>query len=296
MPGGPRLGRVRVFLSYRRRDCTWAAQCLKYALRSGGHDAFLDTGAIVEGAAFREVIRDALAGSDLVLALVGPAFDVDRLREPADAVSFEWRQARFLGCAVHPVLVDGARMPAEQALPTELRWFCRRNASTLAGPALGAQIDALVAAVAQLATPPRPVRRVLWVDDNPANNEDERTLLREEGVVFDNVVSTAEAIEQLTFADYDLVITDLGRRGSSDRSEGAGRTLLRHPVITNAGPPVVVYAGLGALRQEAELEAAGAYGVAVDPVRLCELVRQALGRTPPDPAPPAAHLERRSSR
>lgn len=267
-----------VFLSYRRRDSAFAAQSLRYALRLAGHEVFLDTGAIEPGDAFRDVIRDALSGSGLVLALVGPQFDTARLDQPLDPVAFEWRQARFLGCAVHAVLIDDAVMPPERDLPPDLRWFCQRSASTLDGPTLGEQIDALVAHVPRLAARPRGAFRVLWVDDNPANNEYERSLLRPDGIVFDNVVSTAEAIEQLRFSTYDLVITDLGRRSSSDRSQQAGHALLTNPVITDGGPPVVVYAGRDAVRQQEALLALGAFGVSRTREHLLALVREALGR------------------
>jgi CheY-like chemotaxis protein len=270
---------VLVFLSYRRSDSAFAAQALRYALRSAGHDVFLDTGSIAAGEAFRAVIRDSVQRSDLVLSLVGPGFPVDRLHEPLDAVAFEWRQAQLGGCMVHAVLIDGAPMPAEQDLPADLRWFCKRSASALHGPTLGQQIDALVAAVPRLASSPRGVARVLWVDDKPANNEVERSLLRADGIVFDNVVSTAEAIAQLQLTSYDLVITDLGRWGLSDRSRDAGRELLASPVIANGGPPVVVYGGRGTERRAAELTGLGAFGVCKNRQDLLTLVRQALGRT-----------------
>jgi CheY-like chemotaxis protein len=269
---------MEVFLSYRRKDSAFAAQAIHYALRLGGHAVFLDTGAIAPGEAFRDVIRDSLARSELVLALVGTLWDATRLPAPLDPVAFELRQARFLGCMVHAVLLDGAAMPVEQALPADLRWFCKRTASTIAGVSAGQQIDALVAQVPLLAARPRGASRVLWVDDNPANNERERSILRQDGIVFDNVVSTREAIEQLTTSTYDLVITDLGRRWSSDRSARAGRELLDDPVITDGGPPVIVYAGSGAVREQAQLRARGAQGVTADLTRLLAMVREVLGR------------------
>jgi CheY-like chemotaxis protein len=277
---------VHVFLSYRRRDSAFAAQALRYALRSAGHEVFLDTGTIAAGEAFREAIRDSLERSELVLSLVGPAFDAARLHEPLDVVAFELRQARFIGCAVHAVLLEGAPMPAEEDLPADLRWFCKRSASALDGTGLGGQIDALVAEVPRLGARPRGTPRVLWVDDNPANNERERSLLRRDGVVFDNVVSTPEALEQLRMSSYDLVITDLGRRRSSDRSQSAGRDLLASPEISNGGPPVVIYGGPEAIRQAAELYALGAFGVSRNREHLLELVRDALGRSAPERAGP----------
>jgi CheY-like chemotaxis protein len=269
---------VFVFISYRRADSAFAAHALRYALRLTGHEVFLDTGTIAPGEAFRDVIRDSLQKSDLVLSLVGARFGASRLSDPLDPVAFELRQSRSFGCAVHAVLIDGARMPAEQDLPADLRWLCKRSATILADPMLGQQIDALVAEVPRLAAQPRGLARVLWVDDNPANNEYERSRLRVEGIVFDNVVSSAEAIEQLRLSTYDLVISDLGRRWSSDRSETAGVHLLRDPVVADGGPPLIVYAGHQAVKQRAELLRDGAFGATDNPTELVKLVRQALGR------------------
>jgi CheY-like chemotaxis protein len=218
-----------------------------------------------------------LTRSDLVLFLVGPGFDPERLREPNDVVAFEWTQARFYGCGVQLVLVDEARMPRAVDLPAQLRWIGERSASALKTATLARDIDALVEAVPHLTARPR-VSRVLWVDDQPANNEWERGVLRAEAILFDNVVSTGEAIERLQSDQYDLVITDLGREKSSDRSYGAGFDLLAHPLITDNGPPVIVYGGSNAVEQSEELGRRGARGVTADPLRLFELVRQELGR------------------
>lgn len=272
-----------VFISYRRRSSSFAALALTYAVRRAGHDAFLDVGSISDGDAYRDVIREALARSDLVLALIAQDLDPARLHEPLDPVAFEWRRARFQGCAVHPVLLDGAPMPGEADLPPDLRWITRSSATALGGPDLDQQVEALVAAVPHLAASPRRVARVLWVDDNPANNEYERSVLRQEGIVFDNVVSSGEAVEQLLLTTYDLVITDLGRRWSSDASGSAGRDLLSHPVIARGGPPVIVYAGRSAVKHRGELEQLGAFGVSDDREHLFELVFQALGREHPPP-------------
>jgi CheY-like chemotaxis protein len=273
---------VVVFICYRRADSAFPAHALRYALRLAGHDVFLDTGTIAPGEAFRDVIRDSLLKADLVLSLVGEKFDACRLGEPLDPVAFEWRQSRFFGCPVHAVLVDGARMPAEQELPADLRWFCKRSATVLADPMLGQQIDALVAEVPRLAAQPRGFARVLWVDDSPVNNEDERSRLRADGLVFDNVVSSSEAIEQLRLSTYDLVISDLGRRGSSDRSQTAGLELLRDPVVSEGGPPLIVYAGRQAVKQRPDLLREGAFGATDNPVALVALVREALGRRSAD--------------
>lgn len=67
--------------------------------------------------------------------------------------------------------------------------------------------------------------------------------MRPHGIVFDSVVCTDEALEQLTNETYDLVITDLGPENSSDCSATAGAAFLDPPIVRTGGPPVIVYAG-----------------------------------------------------
>lgn len=269
---------MQVFVSYQRRDSLLAAHLLGYALRAAGHGAFVDTGSIDGGATFRDTIAGAIGASNLLVALVGAGFDATRLHDPASVIAFEWQRARVHGVPVVPVLVDRPAMLDEAALPAPLRWFCRRNAWPMRSATLGPDVDALVAGLPRLGVSPRRAARVLWVDDRPSNNEGERDRLRMHGLVFDNVVSTREALLQLTQESYDLVITDLGRRTSSDRSSAAGTDLLEHPALQRGGPPVVVYAGAGALAREAELLDRGAAVVCADPWALERAVLKLLGR------------------
>jgi CheY-like chemotaxis protein len=277
-----------VFISYQRADTAFAAAALGYALRGGGHEAFVDTGSIGLGALYRQVISNAVAASNVVLALVGPSFDVTRLHEPTSVVTFEWQRARFHGTTVVPVLVDGGVMPAEATLPAQLRWFTRRNALAVRRASSTPDIDACVAAIPILAAVPRLAARVLWIDDRPSNNEYERKTLRPHGIVFDSVVSTEEAVEQLTQETYDLVITDLGRMSSSDRSSTAGAAFLEHPIVRAGGPPVIVYAGTWAVSRRAELVGRGALDVMANREQLLATVLDVLGRG----AEPADDLER----
>ena len=277
-----------VFVSYQRADTAFAALALGYALRAGGHEAFVDTGSIGAGEAFRKVIANAVSKSNVVLALIGPGFDARRLHEPTSVVAYEWQRARFHGIAVVPVLVDGAALPNDEQLPPELHWFTRPNALALRRASSSADVETCVAAIPALATTPRPAARVLWVDDFPANNEYERKCLRPHGIVFDNVVSTDEAVEQLRNETYDLVITDLGRRDSSDRSATAGAAFLDQPVVREGGPPVIIYAGRSAVAHRDELVKRGALDVMANREHLLATVLKVLGRGPE----PAHDLER----
>lgn len=280
------MKRFNVFISYQRADTLFVAHALGYALRLAGHDAFVDTGSIAGGELYPQVISQAISRANVVLALIGPKFDVKRLHEPDSVVTFEWRYAQYHGACVVPVLVDHAAMPKDNELPPGLRWIAKRNAYALRPSSLEPDVDALVKAIPAMAVEPRRVARVLWVDDKPANNEHERARLRPFGIVFDNVVSTREAVEQLAFENYkyDLVITDLGREHSSDQSRTAGSAFLVHPSVKNAGPPVIVYAGTWAIAQRDELIRLGASDVMANREQLINTVLQMLGRTPEEPA------------
>jgi CheY-like chemotaxis protein len=275
---------VKVFVSYQRADTLFAAHAVGYALRLAGHDAFVDTGSIGGGEVFPQVISTFISEANVVLALIGPAFDVARLHNPDSVVAFEWRRAQFHGCPVVPVLVDDGSMPSDSGLPPELRWLSKRNAYSLRRSSFSGDVSTLVEAIPALVGMPRRAARILWVDDRPANNERERQLLRPEGIVFDNVVSTSEAIEQLLNESYDLVITDLGREESSDRSYDAGAEFLQHPAVSVGGPPVIVYAGRWAVARRDELVRLGAAGVMANREQLIDTVLRTLGRKE-DPAP-----------
>lgn len=274
---------ANIFISYQRSDTLMLAQCLRYALRAGGHEPFLDTGAIPPGVAFAPFIDEAIARSELVLVLIGPSFAYERLSAPNSVLAFEWRRARFHGCAVVPVLADAPAFASDR-VPGELRWLPALNARLVSTQSITADIDELVAAVPALARRPRPSARVLWIDDDPKFNLRERRYLRTQGVSFDNVVSTEEAVEQLRNAAYDLVITDLTRFTLDEQSRTAGLDALQW-VIRAGGPPVIVYSGKSAVSHRNEVLRLGAFGSTNDPSELYALVNQALGRTlPPDGA------------
>src|SRR6185503_3758428 len=96
---------LNVFVHYQRADTALAAHALAYALRLGRHEAFVDTGDIGVGGLYRQVIANAVSTSNVMLALIGPSFDAQRLHEPTSVVTSEWQRARFHGTALVPVLV-----------------------------------------------------------------------------------------------------------------------------------------------------------------------------------------------
>lgn len=271
---------MEVFISYQRADTLFAAHAIGYALRAAGHKAFVDTGSIGGGDLYPQEISKAVSNANVMLACIGPSFDFAQLNAPTSVVAYEWRRAQFHGTAVVPVLVDGGRIPSDAELPAELRWFTKRNAYSLRRESFSDDVATLVNAIPVLAKIPRRAARVLWVDDRPSNNEFERKTLRPHGIVFDNVVSTAEAIDQLVNESYDLVITDLGRAHASDRSQTAGASFLKHPAVNRGGPPVIVYASQRAVKQKEELLRLGALEVTASRQQLIDSVLGVLGRVP----------------
>jgi TIR domain len=130
-----------IFVSYRRDDTRQAAGRLADALadRFGAKRLFRDIETIELGVDFTVALNQALASCAVMLVLIGDkwlniqdAAGQRRLDDPADWIRQEIAIALKRGIRVVPVLVDGAQLPAETALPEELRPLVRRQALDLA--------------------------------------------------------------------------------------------------------------------------------------------------------------------
>ena len=119
---------------------------------------------------------------------------------------------------------------------------------------------------------PAPRRRILWVDDRPANNRLERRAFEELGVEVRVATSTDEALEILSHDRFDVVISDMGRP-PDDR---AGYTLLDALRRGGNHVPFVIYAGSRAPEHVEEAQRRGAIGTTNRSSELIELVVQAL--------------------
>lgn len=129
-----------VFISYRRSETAGEARALfkDLAAALGSGSVFMDVDTIALGRDFRETVRDRLASSEIMLALVGKdwvrikdAAGRRRLDDPDDFVRLEIETALNRGIPVIPVLVQGATMPKIDELPQEIRNFTFRNAFEL---------------------------------------------------------------------------------------------------------------------------------------------------------------------
>jgi hypothetical protein len=127
----------KVFVSYRRDDAQGEAGHLLADLRRrfGEASVFMDITAIGPGEQFRLAIEKAMAECSVVLVVIGrgwldarDASGQRRLDDSSDWVRLEVETALAGKRLVIPVLVQGAAMPREKALPESMRPLARRNA------------------------------------------------------------------------------------------------------------------------------------------------------------------------
>jgi len=103
-----------VFISYRRDDTGPIALALRSELdlRLRGATVFVDQNRIQGGAAWPDVLSDALAKSRLLIALIGDDWAAGRLAVPDDWVAREVGEGLQRNIVL-PVLVNGARLPSD---------------------------------------------------------------------------------------------------------------------------------------------------------------------------------------
>ena len=109
---------------------------------------------------------------------------------------------------------------------------------------------------------------VLWVDDNPKNNVNERRALESLGMEVTLALSTEEGMERLRGRPYDLVISDMKREGD----DTAGYTLLRAMGTAGIKVPVILYSGYQTDKVKEQARQLGAVGCANRADELLELV------------------------
>jgi hypothetical protein len=156
-----------IFLSYRRSDTSGYAGRLADALekRFGKSSVFQDIEAIAPGSNFQYAIDTAIAQCEVVLVLIGDTWSAEqgadgtlRLDDPRDFVRLEVTSALRAGKPVLPVLVEGAKMPAEHTLPADLKTLSRLQGLELSDSRWDYDLDRLAGAIRKL-TGGRPERR-----------------------------------------------------------------------------------------------------------------------------------------
>jgi len=145
----------RIFISYRRDDAAGYAGRLEEALekRLVRGSVFRDVLDIPPGEDFVAAIRARLAGAQAVLVLIGPRWaggetpGQRRIDDEGDFVRLEVAVALDSGARVVPVLLPGAKMPAEADLPVPLKPLARRHALNLSDAHWDADIGRLADAM-----------------------------------------------------------------------------------------------------------------------------------------------------
>ena len=141
-----------IFISYRRDDSASAAGRLAdtLATRFDPGEIFRDVHAVPVGADFREVLREAVRTAQVVLVVIGRFWAVgrssstSRLQEPEDYVRMEIEEALAHDVHVVPVLVEGAQMPAGEAMPESIRRLAYLQAHEVLDSRWDHDVDRLV--------------------------------------------------------------------------------------------------------------------------------------------------------
>lgn len=114
--------------------------------------------------------------------------------------------------------------------------------------------------------------RVLWVDDRPDNNINERRAFEALGLTFTLALSTDEALNRLSDQRFSVVISDMGR----EEGPREGYILLDALRATGSRIPFFIYAGSNAPEHKREVQEHGGQGSTNDPGELFRMVMRAV--------------------
>lgn len=291
---------MRIFISYQRADSQHAAGRLNTLLTSNPkiENVFFDRTSIGIGRRWKDVLLDEIKRTEVVLAVIGSAWNPERLHHDDDQVRFELRTAHGLGKLFVPVIVDGGDIPQGSRLPDDTRWLVDWQAFRIHRETFDRDAGYLMDDLVKLesgepeAEPVAPQDRRpglafsspevavcirgLWVDDHPDNNERERGVLEDFGIEFDLAISTSEAMRKIRRRPYDLVISDMARRSRSERDRHAGLTLIDEIGAAGLELPVIIYGAGSAERLRDEVISRGGAGSTSSPFELYELVRRCV--------------------
>ena len=158
---------ARIFINYRRDDTPGVAGRLfdYLALKYSRRELFMDVDAMKPGMDFVQQLDSQVSQCHVLLAVIGPRWleardrsGQRRLDADRDYVRIELASALKRDIAVIPVLVDGATMPAEEALPDDLKSLARRHALELRHTRFNSDADLIVHALEEVV----PRSRVPW--------------------------------------------------------------------------------------------------------------------------------------
>jgi hypothetical protein len=152
------------FISYRRDDAAGYAGRLHEALedRLGRDQIFRDVDTLEPGQDFVEAIEARLSECRVLLAMIGREWldardsaGKRRLDQPHDYVRLEIARALSRrDVRVIPVLIEGASMPAAEALPEDVRALTRKQAVHVRDDAWEHDVDRLASVISGITSAP----------------------------------------------------------------------------------------------------------------------------------------------
>lgn len=129
----------KIFVCYRRDQIGWTRSIYERLERDFGSEHLcMDVEAMVPGRDFEEQIFESLRQCFAIVVVIGPDWmtvpegsEQPRLFDRHDYVHLEIFSALAQDITIFPVLVDGAQMPSQAALPANLRSFARKHARAI---------------------------------------------------------------------------------------------------------------------------------------------------------------------
>ena len=111
-------------------------------------------------------------------------------------------------------------------------------------------------------------KQILWVDDHPDNNSDERGVIETQGYEFTLATSTNEALTKLARQSFAAIISDM-RRNEGTRE---GYVLLDALRDKGLKTPFIIYAGSSLEVHRLEVRLHGGQGTTSSAVELLDLL------------------------
>jgi TIR domain len=181
-----------VFINYRTVDAAYGADAVAAQLAEyiGKEQVFLDHDSMYPGDDYPPMIRAALAGCKVLIAIIGPNWlsaadsgGVRLIHRQRDWVRREIADALADGIRVVPLLIRGAALPDREDLPGEIQRLTRMQARDLSFRELGKSARELVEELARTA-PELLAPRLFEPDRTLGNRHLPSALLRAEyGIV-----------------------------------------------------------------------------------------------------------------
>jgi DNA-binding NtrC family response regulator len=110
-------------------------------------------------------------------------------------------------------------------------------------------------------------KSVMVLDDEPIVGERLKPALEKEGFKVEVFVESAQAVERLKAARFDVIVTDMKMRGPS------GMDVLRYIKDNAPATQVIVITGYATIETNHEAQALGAYQFVPKPFKMKELVK-----------------------